>query len=131
MVSKFGTQFVETEALMAKMEDDQQSLDEILGKMLPGEVAQFRVHLQSIIWTIDGVRIKSLNQIPQIKEFPLNSVQCNNCGGRGCNICQGKGWLTPRAHTQGRRCAYKRCREPLAPNHIAVYCQNQCAFDDA
>jgi len=69
--------------------------------------------------------------IPKDKNYPQNSVQCDNCSGYGCKICDDKGWLTPRNHPNGRRCAYYECNSPLDPDHTAVYCRNQCAIDDA
>lgn len=69
--------------------------------------------------------------IPRDKNFPADSVQCNNCGGFGCEICGNHGWLTPADHTNGRRCAYEKCGTPLPPDHVAVYCSNACAVADA
>jgi len=69
--------------------------------------------------------------IPKDKNCPVNSVQCDICGGGGCGVCGDKGWLTPRDHPNGRRCMSKSCEQPLPPNHEAVYCTNQCAFNDA
>ncbi len=69
--------------------------------------------------------------IPKDKTYPIDSVQCNNCGGLGCRICDGKGWLTPKGHSSGRKCANPSCNEPLHPTHVAIYCSNQCALDDA
>jgi len=69
--------------------------------------------------------------IPKDKNYPSDSVQCNYCGGFGCAICGHKGWLEPADHPHGRRCCNSRCNQPLAPNHFAVYCSDQCAADDA
>ena len=69
--------------------------------------------------------------IPRDKTYPANSVQCDGCGGNGCQICDGKGWLTPRDHPKGRKCENPVCRQPLHPAHVAVYCSNECAADDA
>lgn len=75
--------------------------------------------------------------IPRDKNYPADAVQCGDCGGLGqsvsdgpCGVCQGKGWLPP-GHPRGRLCAYDACRKPLPPNHVAVYCTNGCALDDA
>lgn len=69
--------------------------------------------------------------IPKDKNYPLDSVQCDNCGGWGCVGCSDKGWLTPRGHPNGRRCEKEGCGNPIPPDQIAVYCSNQCAMDDA
>jgi len=68
--------------------------------------------------------------IPKNKNYPDNSVQCDNCGGHGCGICNFNGWLTPQNHPNGRKCENPACNKPLPPNHVAVYCSNQCAYDD-
>ncbi|GMU74210.1 MAG: hypothetical protein AMXMBFR44_4080 [Candidatus Campbellbacteria bacterium] len=67
--------------------------------------------------------------IPRNKLFPRDSVQCDDCGGCGCTVCGQDGWLTPRTHPKGRRCY--RCDVPLPPDHIAVYCSDACAEDNA
>jgi hypothetical protein len=69
--------------------------------------------------------------IPKDKKYPVDSVQCDGCGGNGCKDCEGRGWLTPKNHPGGRKCANSSCGHPLAPSHIAVYCSNECAYDDA
>lgn len=70
-------------------------------------------------------------QIPKDKGFPCGSVQCDDCGGFGCATCHDKGWLTPKDNPNGRRCMNPECRKSLPPDHVAVYCSNECAFDDA
>ena len=69
--------------------------------------------------------------IPKDQDYPIDSVQCSNCGGGGCQTCNNKGWLVPRDHPSGRRCMREACNEPIRPAHVAVYCSNQCAIDDA
>ncbi len=68
--------------------------------------------------------------IPRDKNYPQGAVQCDECGGLGCGLCEQKGWL-PEGHPKGRKCHRSACGHPLPPNHVAVYCSNQCAFDDA
>ena len=79
--------------------------------------------------------------IPKDKNYPEDSVQCGGCGGAGikrignilggCVVCAGRGWLTPKNHPDGRKCEREACSKPLPPNHIAVYCKNECAHLDA
>lgn len=69
--------------------------------------------------------------IPKDKSYPLDSVQCDTCGGNGCEQCDDKGWFTPSTHPSGRRCAKPGCDKPIPPNHIAVYCSSRCASEDA
>ncbi len=69
--------------------------------------------------------------IPADKNYPQDSVQCNDCGGHGCDTCQNKGWHTPKNHPKGRRCEYDKCNKPLSPDHVALYCSNECAYKDA
>ena len=69
--------------------------------------------------------------IPKDKNFPVESVQCDGCGGWGCELCSDKGWLTPKDHPKGRRCANPVCKKPLPPTSIAVYCSKECALADA
>lgn len=69
--------------------------------------------------------------IPKDKKFLDDSVQCNHCGGHGCKTCNDKGWLTPKTHPDGRTCEKEGCDNPIPPDQIAIYCTNQCAFDDA
>lgn len=69
--------------------------------------------------------------IPRDKNYPINSVQCDDCGGHGCGTCNDKGWLAPRNHPKGRGCFNPRCKNPLHPTQVAVYCKNECAAADA
>lgn len=69
--------------------------------------------------------------IPRDKKYPVDSVQCDSCGGFGCQTCGNKGWLTPASNPAGRRCLNPPCNEPILPAHPAVYCSNHCALDDA
>lgn len=78
--------------------------------------------------------------VPRDKNYPSDAVQCDPCGGTGkdfayatnpdCSCCEGKGWL-PQGHLRGRRCSNLNCNKFLPPDHIPVYCSNNCAFDDA
>lgn len=77
------------------------------------------------------MKVSIKTKIPKDKNYPENSVQCNGCGGFGCQICDDKGWLTPKDHPNGRRCSYIRCNKPLHPTQFAVYCLNKCALADA
>jgi len=69
--------------------------------------------------------------IPRDKKFPTDSVQCNGCGGFGCQICDNKGWLAPGTHSNGRHCERRGCNKPIPPSQVAIYCSDACAFDDA
>ena len=69
--------------------------------------------------------------IPKDKNYPTDSVQCDECGGWGCAVCDDKGWLTPKDHPKGRRCFYIPCSKPLYPAQIAIYDSNDCALNDA
>jgi len=68
--------------------------------------------------------------IPKDKAYPADAVQCDACGGLGCEACDNKGWL-PAGHPKGRRCAREACRNPIPPPQWAVYCSTQCAILDA
>ena len=68
--------------------------------------------------------------IPKNKNYPPDAVQCDYCGGHGCTACDDKGWL-PAGHPKGRLCLREACGKPIPPNQVAVYCCNQCAYDDA
>lgn len=69
--------------------------------------------------------------IPNDKNYPPDSVQCDTCSGNGCGTCEDRGWLTPKTNLMGRRCARAACRAPIRPDHVAVYCSNECAAADA
>lgn len=69
--------------------------------------------------------------IPKDKSYPVDSVQCDNCGGYGCLLCNDRGWFTPQSHPKGRRCEEESCDNPIPPSQAAVYCSDQCAMDDA
>jgi hypothetical protein len=69
--------------------------------------------------------------IPKDKSYPADSVQCNECGGYGCEVCNGRGWLTPKNHPKGRRCENPFCDNPIPPAHLAIHCSNKCALEDA
>lgn len=68
--------------------------------------------------------------IPRDKSCPPDAVQCDGCGGHGCKVCDYKGWLR-KGHPRGRLCENPNCRNPLPPHHVAVYCSDGCAMDDA
>lgn len=68
--------------------------------------------------------------IPKDKSYPSGAGQCDGCGGHGCEACKGKGWL-PAGHPAIRGCENPHCSAPLAPDHVAVYCTNECAAADA
>ena len=68
--------------------------------------------------------------IPIDKNYPGDDVQCNNCGGHGCSICDDKGWL-PNGDMAGRICEDPSCDNNSPPDHVAVYCSNDCALNDA
>ena len=69
--------------------------------------------------------------IPQDKTFPRDSVQCDLCGGQGCEVCDQKGWFTPADHPYGRVCERGECPTPIHPESIAIYCTDECAILDA
>lgn len=68
--------------------------------------------------------------IPKDKNYMVDSVQCDDCGGHGCDTCAGKGWLLL-GHPKGRICAHPGCDNAISPSHVAVYCSNKCACLDA
>jgi hypothetical protein len=68
--------------------------------------------------------------IPRDKHYPPDAVQCNDCGGHGCETCNQKGWL-PASHPRGRVCENPDCGRPIPPSQVAVYCSNECAYEDA
>lgn len=68
--------------------------------------------------------------IPKDKHYPKDAVQCDNCGGWGCDGCGQRGWFNA-AHPKGRKCERPGCGNPIPPDHIAVYCSNECATRDA
>lgn len=65
--------------------------------------------------------------IPKDKNHPADAVQCNGCGGNGCAMCGDKGWLFA-GDSNGRVCL--KCKKPIPPAHVAVYCSNECALQD-
>jgi hypothetical protein len=67
--------------------------------------------------------------IPRNKNYPSDAVQCDDCGGHGCETCHGYGWL-PKGDPHGRTCERRDCIEPIPPAHVAVYCSDECAFLD-
>lgn len=69
--------------------------------------------------------------IPKDPNYPHNAVQCNNCGGNGCEVCEDRGWLTPADHSGGRRCYRSACDKPILPTQFTVYCSDECARLDA
>ena len=68
--------------------------------------------------------------IPRDKTHPDDAVQCNGCGGHGCETCEERGWL-PKGHPNGRTCYREECNNPIPPSQVAVYCSNECATADA
>lgn len=80
--------------------------------------------------------------IPRNLSYPTDAIQCDDCGGNGlalneqftkeidCPTCKGMGWL-PKDHPRGRTCERKGCKNPIPPHQIALYCSNECAFEDA
>lgn len=68
--------------------------------------------------------------IPKDKTYHADSLQCDGCGGHGCERCGDKGWVPP-GNPNARRCANPNCGNFLRPTVVPVYCSNKCAFDDA
>ena len=68
--------------------------------------------------------------LPKDKSFPADAVQCDGCGGHGCTRCDDKGWVPP-WHPYARRCEREGCGKPIPPAQVAVYCSNECAYEDA
>jgi len=68
--------------------------------------------------------------IPKDKDYPADAVQCDGCGGNGCEHCADKGWV-PSHSPWGRYCRHPDCPAPIPPSQVAVYCSNQCAFAGA
>jgi len=68
--------------------------------------------------------------IPKVKPWPEGAVQCDDCGGNGCGTCGDNGWLD-KEHPKGRKCLRGDCPNLLVPDHYAVYCSNECAWEDA
>lgn len=62
--------------------------------------------------------------------------QCDVCGGSlfvfgpPCSTCGGSGALPP-GHEKLRKCYREKCGRVLHPSHVAVYCTNACAWEDA
>lgn len=71
-MSKYGTQFVETEALLAEMNQDQDMLEYILCGMLPGELLQLNNYLANMI--------KAINT--EVHDRCISSFTCSLCGPR-------------------------------------------------
>jgi hypothetical protein len=69
--------------------------------------------------------------LPKDKNYPKDAVQCDDCGGWGCGLCEQRGWFRPKNHPMGRKCEYKKCKKPIPPDFVAVYCSNECAAADA
>lgn len=68
--------------------------------------------------------------VPKDTSYPSDSVQCDKCGGLGCQVCDDKGWLFPKTNPLGRRCENPGCHNPLHPASTAVYCSKRCASED-
>lgn len=74
--------------------------------------------------------VGGMMDIPKHKGYPATAGQCDGCGGHGCSVCDGKGWL-PAGHPRIRKCERAQCDHVIPPDQVAVYCSNQCAFMDA
>lgn len=68
--------------------------------------------------------------IPKDPYYPADAVQCDDCGGTGCQLCEHKGWFRGADDPRGRKCACHECRAPLHPARVAVYCSVSCALMD-
>jgi hypothetical protein len=68
--------------------------------------------------------------IPKDPNYPFDAVQCDGCGGHGCEKCKQRGWFTM-ANGWTRRCWRDACRKPLHPAELAIYCSVACALADA
>lgn len=84
--------------------------------------------------------------IPAVKGWPAGAAQCHGCGGHGCGTCEGRGWFPPKTREEQlsdslmkpnappdprRKCENSECGNYIPPDHVAVYCSNDCAFSDA
>lgn len=68
--------------------------------------------------------------IPKVKPYPPDAIQCDDCGGLGCPTCQDKGWVPP-DHPRARKCLRMGCLNKIPPDQVAIYCSHDCAFKDA
>ncbi len=68
--------------------------------------------------------------IPKDKNYPDDAVQCDSCGGFGCEVCRKKGWV-PKGDLRGRLCERRGCEKPIPPWQVAIYCSDECAWEDA
>ena len=68
--------------------------------------------------------------IPRDKSYSEDAIQCDGCGGFGCENCHNSGWVAPNS-PHARRCYKDDCNNPIPPYQIAVYCTNECAWADA
>lgn len=92
---------------------------------------------------LDGTAGEGVTDIPKDKNYPPGAGQCDDCGGPGCESCSGRGWLPPVIGPEGlavaltggarrvRKCMRGLCAKELPPDHVAVYCSNECAAEDA
>lgn len=83
--------------------------------------------------------------LPAVGGWPAGSAQCNVCGGHGCLRCDQLGWYPPKTLEEKaaeallpeapvdlrRKCENSECRNFIPPDHVAVYCSNDCARMDA
>lgn len=58
MDNKYGTVFLETEALLATVNEDDEYLKEVLAKMLPGELGRLERDLNNLRWVISDERVR-------------------------------------------------------------------------
>ncbi len=91
----------------------------------------YKRHVEECQASEQAVVERNIMDIPKDKNYPTDSVQCDNCGGHGCSACENRGWFAPNTHPMGRKCEREGCGKPIPPNQVAVYCTNECAYKDA
>ena len=74
--------------------------------------------------------MKDLMDIPEVRPFPRDAVQCNLCGGHGCGTCKKKGWFR-KGHEHGRLCLRSGCAKPIRPDRMSIFCSDYCAREHA
>lgn len=70
-----------------------------------------------------------MGYIPKVKPWADGAVQCDFCGGLGCEVCHGRGWVA-RESGNGRLCARDGCFVHLRPDQVEAYCGIQCFAED-
>jgi len=111
-----AARLAEREFLLVRGWEEQGTYDDVTWWSYKGETSSDPQHT-AVSYAIRGIEDRLTT--------PL--FDCPKCG----KLCMRNRPHNCEGQPQARRCYNDACGQELSPSHVAVYCSNSCAMDDA